>query len=133
MAKSRGRLGPYSRVLQRGVIADTVDGRSREGRLMRAMEAELVRHVGGSPSIVAKLLIERTVKIRMQIDGLEEKLARGDWTPHDSRTYGGLLNAYRLCCREIGLKGTAPKPATLADHLAKRAAERQAPPEDTAA
>ena len=62
LARKRGKIGPYSRVLQRGVIADTVDGRSREGRLMRHLEAELTKHVGGSPSIVQRLLIDRMVK-----------------------------------------------------------------------
>jgi len=93
---------------------------------MRHMEAELVRHIGGSPSFVQKLLIERMVKIRMQLDLLEERLlAGGTWTPHDSRTYGGLLNAYRLTAREIGLKPAAAKGPSLAEHLARRAAERE--------
>jgi hypothetical protein len=63
-------------VVQRGVIADLVDGRSREGRIMRHMEAELIKHVGGAPSFPQRLLIERIVKIRMQLDIFEEKLAR---------------------------------------------------------
>jgi hypothetical protein len=126
VAKSRGKIGPYSRVFQRGVIADTVDGRSREGRLMRHLEAALTAHVGGSPSIVQRLLIERMVKVRMQLDLLDEKLTQGEWTPHDSRTYGGLLNAYRLTARELGLKATVAEKPSLAELLAHAAAEREA-------
>jgi hypothetical protein len=103
------RLGPYSRRLQRGAIGDSVDGRSTLGRLMRHLEAELVAHCGGSPSITHKMLIERAVKIRVQLDLLDEKLTSGGWTPHDARTYGGLGNAYRLTVRELGMKPAAVK------------------------
>lgn len=127
MAKSRGRIGPYSRVLQRGVIGDIVDGRSRDGRLARHMELELVRHLGGNVSFVQKLLIERLIKIRLQLDSLDDKLTRGEWTPHDSRTYGGLMNAFRLTAREIGLKPAAvpPPTKTLAEHLASKQSARE--------
>jgi hypothetical protein len=56
MAKSRGKLGPYSRRLQRGVIGGLreIDGRSAEGRFARHLEAELTAHVGGNPTIVQK-------------------------------------------------------------------------------
>ena len=75
---------------------------------MRAMEADLYAHVGGAPTVPQRLLIERMVKVRVQLDLLDAKLASGDWTAHDGRTYGGLLNAYRLLAREIGMK---PPPA----------------------
>ena len=104
MVKTRRKIGPYSRVVQRGAIADLVDGRSREGRIMRHMEAELIKHIGGKPNFMQRLLIERIVKIRMQLDIFEEKLARGEaWTPDDGRTYGALHNAIRRTAREIGL------------------------------
>jgi hypothetical protein len=43
MAKNRGRIGPYSAVLQRGVIGDTIDGSSRDGRVARHIAAELIK------------------------------------------------------------------------------------------
>ena len=70
---------------------------------MRHMEAELIKHLGGNPTFPQRLLVERMVKIRMQLDLFEEKLARGSWTPHNARTYGALHNAIRLTAREIGL------------------------------
>jgi hypothetical protein len=105
---NRRRVGPYSRKLQRGAIGDCVDGRSAEGRFIRDLERQLVDHVGGAPSITQRLLIERIVKIKVQLDGLDGKLTSGDWTAHDQRTYGALLNAQRLCLRELGL-GPAPR------------------------
>src|SRR3979411_3130483 len=104
----RRRVGPYSRKLQRGAIGDCVDGRSAEGRFIRDLERQLVDHVGGSPSVTQRLLIERIIKIKLQLDGLDGKLTSGDWTAHDQRTYGALLNAQRLCLRELGL-GPAPR------------------------
>ena len=118
--RARQPIGPYSRKLRRGAIGASVDGRSAEGRFIRDLERQLVEHVGGEPSITQRLLIDRIIKIRLQLDGLDEKLASGNWTPHDSRTYGGLLNAYRLTARELGLKPAAAKPPSLAEFLASK-------------
>jgi hypothetical protein len=104
----RRRLGPYSAVLRRGVIGEAIDGRSTIGRLARDLEAQLVAHVGGTPSITQRLLIERIVKIKLQLDAFDNKLASGDWTAHDQRTFNALLNAHRLACRELGLS-SAPQ------------------------
>jgi hypothetical protein len=125
VAKSHGRVGPYSAALTRGVIADSIDGRSRDGRLARHMEAELIRHLGGTVSFVQKLLIERLIKIRLRLDALEEKAETGSWTDLDRRTYGALLNAERLTAREIGLKPAAAKGPTLEQHLEKLRRQQQ--------
>src|SRR5438094_9855075 len=112
-APSRHRTGPYSRRLHRGAIGDLVDGRSAQGRFIRHLEAELTAHVGGLPSIAQKLLIDRIIRLRLQLDALDRKLASGDWTPHDARTYGGILNAHRLALREIGIRPAAKPAPTL--------------------
>lgn len=119
-------LGPYSRSLRRGAIGSSLDGRSTMGRFVRDLEKQLIDHVGGNPSITQRLLIERMIKVRIQLDLLDEKLASGEWTPHDSRTYGGLLNAYRLTAREIGMKptsATGPAP-DLTSYLVQKAAQK---------
>jgi len=106
IVKDRRRFGPYSKRLHRGAIGDLVDGRSAQGRFIRHLEAELIVHVCGSPTIVQRMLIDRTIKIRLQLDALDEKLSAGDWSAHDQRTYGALLNAQHLCLRELGPPGT---------------------------
>lgn len=121
---TRNRLGPYSRKLHRGAIGDAIDGRSALGRFVRSLEAELTAHVGGKPSIVQRLLIDRIIRIRLQLDALDEKLAGGNWTPHDGRTHGGLMNAYRLTMRELGIKAVADRQPTLAEALAAHAARK---------
>lgn len=104
----RRRLGPYSRRLHRGAIGDLYDGRSAEGRFVRDLEAQLVAHVGGRPTVTQRLLIDRLIKVRLQLDALDAKMAAGNWTSHDSRTHGGLQNAFRLCARELGVKAVTP-------------------------
>jgi hypothetical protein len=125
----RPLAGPYSRRLQRGSLGDAFDGRSADGRFVRHLEAELVAHLGGNPSIVQRLLIERLIRIRMMLDRLDDKVGSPEWTPYDSRTYGGLLSAYRLTAREIGLKAVPKPPPTLDDiraSIAREKAERGA-------
>jgi hypothetical protein len=124
--ENRNKIGPYSRRLRRGAIGDMVDGRSTIGRFCRDLEAQLVRHCGGAPSITQRLLIDRLIRTTAQLDALDRKLMNGEaWSDHDSRTHGGLINRQRLLLREIGLQPTAPRAPSLADHLARKAAERE--------
>ena len=94
---------------------------------MRHMEAELIKHVGGKPNFMQRLLIERVVKIRMQLDLFEEKLARGSWTPHDARTYGALHNAIRLTARELGLSPATKTPPVSLPRTSHRQLSRVGP------
>jgi hypothetical protein len=118
LARNHDHIGPYSKILRRGSLSRSIDGRSELGRFVRALEAELVTHCGGSPSITQRLLIDRIIKVRLQLDALDVKLAAGDWTPHDQRTYGALLNAHRLACRELSLQPAQAPTPTLAEILA---------------
>jgi hypothetical protein len=116
----RRKLGPHSRTLRRGVIGSSaVDGRSTIGRYLRDLEAQLIAHCGGAPSITQKLLIERAIRTTVQLNALDEKLAASDghWTDHDSRTHGGLINRQRLLLRELGLQPVVAPAPSLADHL----------------
>jgi hypothetical protein len=127
MAETRRRLGPYSRALRRGAIGTSIDGRSTFGRYLRDLEAQLVRHCGGplSITITQRLLIDRLIKVTVQLDALDQRLMRSDgWTDHDSRTHGGLINRQRLLLREIGFKQQAPKAPSLSlvEYLAGKSA-----------
>jgi hypothetical protein len=110
-------LGPHCRALRRGVIGDSVDGRSREGKFLRKCEAELVAQVGGAPSFAQKLLIRRIARAMLKLELFDAKMAGGNWTDHDARTYGGLSNSLRLMLRELGLRPGAERPKRLADLL----------------
>jgi hypothetical protein len=105
-------------MLRRGVLGTiAVDGRSTAGRYLRDLEAQLIAHCGGSPTITQRLLIERVIRTTVQLNALDEKLSASNaWTDHDNRTHGGLINRQRLLLRELGLKGAAePRVPSLGD------------------
>jgi hypothetical protein len=105
-----------SRKFNRGAIGGLVDGRSVTGKWIRRLEAELIAHLGHPPSIVEQLLIERLVRVRLQLESFDQRIANGELlSPHDGRVYGALMNSLRLTCREIGLKGAAAKVPSLSD------------------
>ena len=67
--------------------------------------AEQVEYIGGDPTVAQRLLIERIIKMNLQLDALEAKLERDEWTTNDQRTYGALNNALRLALRELEAMG----------------------------
>ncbi len=52
------------------------------------------------------MLIRRAARAMLRLELLDEKAAKGNWTDHDSRTFGGLNNAVRLLMREIAAQST---------------------------
>jgi hypothetical protein len=125
--------GPYSTRLARGPVA-TVDGRSAEGRYIRALEAELIATLPGPISVTDRLLIDRLIRLRLQLDALENKIeearaGRGKWTDHDIRVYSAVGNQYRLTLRELRTLPTNNQPKkrgrpSAARLLVQAAAER---------
>ena len=101
--RDRRKMYPYARVLGRSALGslDRLDGRTHHGRQARDLTAELVEYIGGAMTVTQRLLVERIVKMSLQLDLLDEKLKTGSWTAHDQRTYSGLSNAYRLALREL--------------------------------
>jgi hypothetical protein len=47
------RLKPDSRALGRGALGDAIDGRSREGKFIRRIEAELLDQLGDNEPLGA--------------------------------------------------------------------------------
>lgn len=108
-AKKPWQLGPYSKVLRRGAIGKSVDGRSTEGRYMRDIERQLTEHIGRPPSAPERLLIARVARTSLRILLLEEKLDAGNWTDLDNRTLSGLQNAFTGMLRALGLEAPPPE------------------------
>jgi hypothetical protein len=52
--------------------------RPTEGRYLRDLEAQLIAHCGGAPSITQRLLIKRLIRTTMQLHVLDAKLLAGD-------------------------------------------------------
>jgi hypothetical protein len=117
-------LRPHSRTFRRGAIGATIDGRSREGRYLRAIEADLIEHAGGAPSTTQKILIHRCARLMLRLELFDERLTAGELTAHDARVYNALQNSLRLALRELGVKGKAEKAPSLRDYLAAKSASR---------
>jgi hypothetical protein len=108
--------------VSRTVTLAKVDGRSALGRLMRQVRSDLVHHVGGRPSATQKMMIERAVTLTGYLARLDaEALSPNGLSDHRRREYLAADNSLRRTLREIGLKGAAEKPQSLADYLASRA------------
>jgi hypothetical protein len=123
-APDRKRLGPYSRTLERGAIGNSIDGRSREGRFLRAFEQMLAEHVGGSPSAAQRVLISRCARLALRLELLDEKQVARTLTEHDGRTYSSLSNHLRLGMREIGIKAAEAPQLSIRDRLIAEAEAR---------
>ncbi len=122
------RLGPYSRTIARGALGDSIDGRSREGKILRRTEQELLGQLGRESSFGERLLIRRVARATLQLELFDQKLAAGkEFTAHDARAFSALSNQIRLGLRDLGLKA-APKdkPPSIADIAARHAKPKAA-------
>ena len=102
-----------------------LDGRTREGRLMRRVRSDLIAHVGGKPSATQRMLVERAVTLSLYVSKLDAKLLKnGSMTEHDSRTYLAWSNSLTRTLRELGLQvpSLADPVNRLQQHLASKAA-----------
>jgi hypothetical protein len=84
--KGPRRLGAYSRVLECGAIGDTLDGRSREGRFLRAIESELTRGRRANLRVEERVLLRRVAKIAVPASSIPRGYTRAGlepaaWTP----------------------------------------------------
>jgi hypothetical protein len=111
------QVGPYSRTLLRGAIGDAVDGRSREGRFMRAYEQSLVQHVGGEPTAVQRVLISRATRLAMHIELMDRPSLQGDGiTERDGRQYSAWSDLCRTL-KQLGIKGAVAHQPAIGDLL----------------
>jgi hypothetical protein len=118
-------LRPHSRALRRGVVGRGLDGRSKDARYLKAIEAALFADLGGPPSMAQRLSIHRCARLMLRLELIDEGLANaGGLTAHDGRLYNALQNSLRIALRELGFKNKAADKATpsLADYVADRRA-----------
>jgi hypothetical protein len=104
----------------------SIDGRSREGRFLRAYERMLAEHVGGKPSHVQRELIRRCAGLALHLELQDERsMLAGEMGDGMSRRYLAWSNTLSRTLRLLGLEGTkqATQP-TIREVLASRAAAR---------
>ena len=121
-----GRLGPYSRAIDRGALGSVIPPHSREGRYLRHYEAMLTQHVGGKPSIVERQVIVRASRLALHLELLDERtLSEGKGLGQtDLHFYVSWSNALVRHLEKLGLKSSAAaiKAPTLAELFPGRAA-----------
>lgn len=82
----------------------TVDRRTKAGRVLRTVEADLVDHVGGHPSAAEMLLIRSASIKATRLSLLSEKLLSGeDLSAHADDHSLAWLNSLRLDLSALGL------------------------------
>jgi hypothetical protein len=64
-----------------------IDGRTRAGRIARAFRQDLIDHVGGSPNIIEREIIERCVFLQLKCSLMDAKICAGKESEYDSKTY----------------------------------------------
>jgi hypothetical protein len=99
-----------------------LDQRTREARLMRETRADLVKHVGGQPSATQRALIDRAVRLTLQLHLMDAKQADAPLTEHDGRTYLAWCNTLTRLMRQLGLEGAKASRPSLRDYLDGKAA-----------
>lgn len=101
-----------------------VDRRSRSWRQRVARRAEIVASLGGESrlSLHQRELLELALGIGALVTHFQAQLASGEQV--DSERYIAATKEHRRILTELKLPRTGAPAPTLADHLAKRAAER---------
>jgi hypothetical protein len=101
-----------------------VGNKTPEGCFLKHCEQQFVAQLGGLPSFAQLVLVRRAARAALQLEKLDAKMASGNWTDHDARTYGGLSNNLRLTIRELEKgRGKAAEKAvpTIAEIAARHA------------
>jgi hypothetical protein len=108
-----------------------LDKRSKEYRLMRQVRQDLTAHVGGSPSPIKRMLIERVVILSLRVAMLDIKIVNGEiLTQMDNVQYLAWSNGLVRTLEKLGIEpATAPQPS-LSDVLQGIAARRADSPDD---
>jgi hypothetical protein len=118
--KDSGRIGPYSKQFAKGATGDLFNGRTKEGKFIRKVEAELTAQLGGAPSFSQVLLIRRIARLALQAENFDNRMQNGNFTEYDGKVYGGLCNAIRLTLKELGIKAVPARTPSISEYMMKK-------------
>ena len=104
-----------------------IDGRSKLGKAMAMLRGELVKHVGGEPSIIEAILIERITAKTIKCHLYETGVLSDPASSQGSRDhYLAMANSLRLDCGLLGLKPKAAnKVLDLQTYIAMKEREKE--------
>ena len=92
MSEKSGAVGPYSKP----ITLAKLDGRTREGQLLRQHRAELLDHIGGDPSAPQRRLIELASNLALQIALMDRQFVEANGiTEREGRQYLAWANTYQ--------------------------------------
>jgi hypothetical protein len=93
-------LGPHSRVHR----LVEVDLRTKEGLIVNRLRRDLVKHVGGKPNVIQRVMIERCCWLQLRVSLLDRKIAAGEaFTEIDNNTYIAWCNALVRTMARLGV------------------------------
>ncbi len=117
---------PPKRVRRRGGLLVLPSARTGEGKRLREFRIGLIAHVG-RPSLVQLALIDRATVLQHHLTTFDRKAAAdGGMSDHTTRVYLAWQNTLTRTLAQLGMKGAPTPVPTLAEHLARRAAEARA-------
>lgn len=100
-----------------------IDGRTRAARLLRRTRAELVQHLGGAPSAVQSMAIERCAMLSLHVAQMDQKaLAAGGMSDHARREYLAADASLRRTLQFLGIDGKAQRQPTITELMQRPAA-----------
>jgi hypothetical protein len=112
-----GPPGQYSRG---DVMVAGLDPASPEAEFLQGARRDLTAHVGGAPSCVERILIDRCARLMLFLELRDRRaLKNGVMSERDSRTYLSWNNSLRLGLKELGIRGSAKlgRPLELREYL----------------
>ena len=108
MNEKSGAVGPYSSP----ITLAKLDGRTREGRLLREHTTDLLDHIGGKPSAPQRRLIALAGNLALQIALMDRRFVEAHAvTEREGRQYLAWANAYRRTLQALGLDQSQRTPA----------------------
>jgi len=110
-------LGPYSR----DIVLAKVDGRSREGRLLKQVRQALTAQLGGKLTPSQKLLVDRAAMLQLRCAALDGRILDNTFTGYDNNSYVAFSNGLRRCLEALGLETPiAPPTQSFNDYIAAK-------------
>jgi hypothetical protein len=86
-----------------------IDYRTSEGLIVKGLRRDLIKHLGGQPTAIERVLIERCCWLQIRLAMLDKKLATGrEFTEIDSNVYLAWSNTLTRTLTRLGLKPSKP-------------------------
>jgi len=100
---------PESRAISRGVLGETIKPRSKAGRFLLRVVAELTAQLGHEPGFAERRLLDRVARAEWRLHVFNERLDAGEeLTDREERLHLVIGNNQRLVMQALGLLRPAP-------------------------